>query len=57
MVDVSAKAETVREAVARVTVPMKPATLAAARAGQLAKGDVSVWRAPRASSPPSGRPT
>ena len=40
MVDVSAKAETVREAVARVTVAMKPATLAAARAGQLAKGDV-----------------
>jgi len=28
MVDVSAKAETVREAVARVTVAMKPATLA-----------------------------
>src|SRR5580765_5049745 len=40
MVDVSAKAETVREAVARVTVAMKPATLTAARAGQLAKGDV-----------------
>jgi cyclic pyranopterin monophosphate synthase len=40
MVDVSAKAETVREAVARVTVKMKPATLAAVRAGQLAKGDV-----------------
>src|SRR4030095_5111018 len=44
MVDVSAKAETAREAVARVTVAMKPATLAAARAGaraaQLAKGDV-----------------
>jgi cyclic pyranopterin monophosphate synthase len=40
MVDVSAKAETVREARARVTVKMKPATLAAVRAGQLAKGDV-----------------
>jgi cyclic pyranopterin phosphate synthase len=40
MVDVSAKAETVREAVARVTVKMKAATLAAVRAGQLAKGDV-----------------
>ena len=40
MVDVSAKAETVREASARVTLKMKPATLAAIRAGQLAKGDV-----------------
>ncbi len=40
MVDVSAKAETVREAVARATLRMKPATLAAIRAGQLAKGDV-----------------
>ena len=40
MVDVSAKAETVREAVAHVTLKMKPATLAAVRAGQLAKGDV-----------------
>jgi cyclic pyranopterin monophosphate synthase len=40
MVDVSAKAETVREARARVTVKMRAATLAAVRAGQLAKGDV-----------------
>ncbi len=40
MVDVSAKAETVREAVARATLKMKAATLAAIRAGQLAKGDV-----------------
>jgi cyclic pyranopterin phosphate synthase len=40
MVDVSAKAETVREAAARVTLKMKPATLHAVRAGQLAKGDV-----------------
>ena len=40
MVDVSAKAETSREAVARITIRMKAATLAAARAGQLAKGDV-----------------
>jgi len=40
MVDVSAKAETVREAVARATLQMKPATLAAIQAGQLAKGDV-----------------
>ena len=40
MVDVSAKAETAREAVARVTLKMKAATLAAARSGQLAKGDV-----------------
>ena len=40
MVDVSAKAETAREAVARLTIRMKASTLAAARAGQLAKGDV-----------------
>jgi cyclic pyranopterin phosphate synthase len=40
MVDVSAKPETVREARARVVVKMKPATLAAVRAGQMAKGDV-----------------
>src|SRR5499426_1754676 len=40
MVDVSAKSETVREAVARVTLRMKPSTVAAVRAGQLAKGDV-----------------
>jgi cyclic pyranopterin phosphate synthase len=40
MVDVSAKAETVREAVARVTVKMAPGAFAAASAGQLAKGDV-----------------
>ncbi len=40
MVDVSAKAETVREAVATVTLRMKPSTLAAVRAGQLEKGDV-----------------
>ena len=40
MVDVSAKAETVREASARITLKMKAATLAAIRAGQLAKGDV-----------------
>ena len=40
MVDVSAKTETVREAVARATLRMKASTLAAIRAGQLAKGDV-----------------
>jgi cyclic pyranopterin phosphate synthase len=40
MVDVSAKAETVREAVARAVLKMKPATLAAIRAGQVKKGDV-----------------
>jgi cyclic pyranopterin phosphate synthase len=40
MVDVSPKPETAREAVARVTLRMKPATLEAVRAGQLAKGDV-----------------
>ena len=39
MVDVSAKSETVREAAARVTLKMKATTLAAVRAGQLAKGD------------------
>jgi cyclic pyranopterin phosphate synthase len=40
MVDVSSKAETAREARARVVVTMKSATLAAVRAGQMAKGDV-----------------
>jgi cyclic pyranopterin phosphate synthase len=40
MVDVSAKSETAREAVARLTLRMRPATLAAVRAGQMAKGDV-----------------
>ena len=40
VVDVSTKAETVREAAARVTLKMKATTLAAVRAGQLAKGDV-----------------
>jgi cyclic pyranopterin monophosphate synthase len=40
MVDVSAKSETAREAVACATLKVKPATLAAVRAGQMAKGDV-----------------
>jgi len=40
MVDVSAKAETPREARARATLRMRPATLAAIRRGSLAKGDV-----------------
>src|SRR5262245_23254358 len=40
MVDVSAKAETAREAIARATLKVKASTLAAIRAGQLAKGDV-----------------
>ena len=40
MVDVSRKAETVREAVARLTLILKPATLEAVRRGQMAKGDV-----------------
>ncbi|HTY80227.1 MAG TPA: cyclic pyranopterin monophosphate synthase MoaC [Candidatus Bathyarchaeia archaeon] len=40
MVDVSPKAETAREAVAKVMVKMRPATLQAVRAGQMAKGDV-----------------
>jgi cyclic pyranopterin monophosphate synthase len=40
MVDVSPKKETAREAVARAVLKMRPATLAAIRAGQTAKGDV-----------------
>jgi cyclic pyranopterin monophosphate synthase len=40
MVDVSAKTETAREAVARAVLALKPATLAAIRAGQVQKGDV-----------------
>jgi len=40
MVDVSPKSETAREAVARVALKMRRATLAAIRAGGLAKGDV-----------------
>ena len=39
MVDVSAKSETAREAVAGLTVTMAPAAFAALRSGQLAKGD------------------
>ena len=40
MVDVSPKKETARQAVARVVLKMRPATLSAIRAGQMAKGDV-----------------
>lgn len=40
MVDVTPKGETAREAVARATLRMKPETLSAIRAGQVAKGDV-----------------
>jgi len=40
MIDVTAKAETAREARARATLRMQPATLAAIRRGGLAKGDV-----------------
>ena len=40
MVDVTAKAKTQREAVARLVLKMKRSTLAAIRAGQVAKGDV-----------------
>jgi cyclic pyranopterin phosphate synthase len=40
MVDVSEKADTRREATARGEVHMRPETLAAIKAGQLAKGDV-----------------
>jgi cyclic pyranopterin phosphate synthase len=40
MVDVSAKQETVREAVARAILRMKPATLRVIRQGNAPKGDV-----------------
>ena len=40
MVDVSAKADTVREATARGRVRMQPETLALVRSGGVAKGDV-----------------
>lgn len=40
MVDVGAKAETHREAIARATVRMQPATLQLILAGELPKGDV-----------------
>jgi len=40
MVDVSPKKETAREAVARAVLNVRPATLGAIRAGQMAKGDV-----------------
>ena len=40
MVDVSAKADTAREAVARGTVRMQPETLALIQSGGVAKGDV-----------------
>jgi cyclic pyranopterin phosphate synthase len=40
MVDVSAKPETVREAVARATLRMKPATLRVIKEGNAPKGDV-----------------
>jgi cyclic pyranopterin monophosphate synthase len=40
MVDVTAKAETAREAIAKGTVRMRPETLALIRAGHVAKGDV-----------------
>ena len=40
MVDITAKPDTVRQAVARGSVYMKPETLALIQAGQVAKGDV-----------------
>src|SRR3972149_994929 len=40
MVDVSAKKDTKREAVARGTITMQPATLALIQSGGVAKGDV-----------------
>ena len=57
MVDVSAKAETAREAVARVTVAMKPATLAPRALASSPRVTCTGSRARPASSPPSGRPT
>src|SRR5262245_63034723 len=40
MVDVSAKPDTVREARARITLRLRPATLRAIRRGEIIKGDV-----------------
>ena len=40
MVDVSLKPDTVREARARITLHVRPATLRAIRQGEIAKGDV-----------------
>lgn len=40
MVDVSAKADTLREAIAAGEIRMQPETLARIRTGQIAKGDV-----------------
>jgi cyclic pyranopterin phosphate synthase len=40
MVDISAKADTDREAIAKCTVRMKPATFALIKEGKVAKGDV-----------------
>jgi cyclic pyranopterin phosphate synthase len=40
MVDISAKADTARQAVAAASVRMKPETLALIQAGRVAKGDV-----------------
>jgi cyclic pyranopterin phosphate synthase len=40
MVDITAKPDTVREAIAKGSIYMKPETLALIRAGQVAKGDV-----------------
>ena len=40
MVDITAKADTARQAIAKGSIYMKPETLALIRAGQVAKGDV-----------------
>jgi cyclic pyranopterin phosphate synthase len=40
MVDITAKPDTVRQAIAKGSIYMKPETLALIRAGQVAKGDV-----------------
>jgi len=40
MVDITAKADTARQAIAKGSIRMKPQTLALIQAGQVAKGDV-----------------
>jgi cyclic pyranopterin phosphate synthase len=40
MVDITAKADTARQAIAKGSIRMKPQTLALIKAGQVAKGDV-----------------
>ena len=55
MVDVGAKGETVRRAVAAGTVTMAPEAYRMVRSGSMAKGDVcSAWPASPASWRPNG---